>query len=151
MPADLRRAAPDDLDTVAPLFHRYRTFCGQPDEPARSRAFLAERLARGESAVLLASRAGTAAGFVQLYPMFSSVRLGRVWVLNDLFVEPAQRRRGVARALLDAAAGFARADGALRLELETTPDNRAAQALYRAAGWQRFDGTLWFRLPLDTA
>ena len=62
------------------------------------------------------------------------MRAARVWVLNDLFVAPGARRQGVAQALLDAAATFARDDGAIRLELETTPDNRNAQALYEAHG-----------------
>ena len=91
---------------------------------------------------------GTPAGFTQLYPTFSSVRAARVWVLNDLFVAPGARKRGVAQALLDAAAAFARGDGAIRLELETTPENATAQALYRAAGWHEYDGTLRFHLPL---
>jgi ribosomal protein S18 acetylase RimI-like enzyme len=50
--------------------------------------------------------------------------------------------------LLSSAAEFARADGALRLELETDHDNASAQALYRAMGWVPYDGTLRFRLPL---
>lgn len=143
----VRRASIEDLDTAAALFERYRTDFGQAPSPARSRDFLAERLSRNQSVLLLAEGD---AGFVQLYPTWSSVRLARVWVLNDLYVLPTQRRRGLARALLDAAAAFARDDGALRLELDTTPDNDAAQALYLAAGWHRFDGSLQFRLPLHT-
>jgi len=70
-----------------------------------------------------------------------------VWILNDLFVLPAMRRRGVARRLLDAAAGFAREDGAAAIQLETTRDNAAARATYRAAGWHE-DATQWYSLPL---
>ena len=40
-----------------------------------------------------------ATGFVQLYPMFSSVRARRTWVLNDLFVEAQFRRGGIAGSL----------------------------------------------------
>lgn len=141
----VRRASVEDLDTAAALFERYRTDVGQAPSPVRSRDFLAERLSRNESVLLLAEGD---AGFVQLYPTWSSVRLARVWVLNDLYVLPPQRRRGHARALLDAAAEFARNDGALRLDLDTTPDNVAAQALYLAAGWQRVAGSLQYRLPL---
>jgi GNAT superfamily N-acetyltransferase len=88
-------------------------------------------------------------GFTQLYPAFSSVSAAHVWILNDLLVLPDARRNGVARALLSAAADFARADGALRLELETDHDNVTAQALYRAMGWTPYDGTLRFRLSLQ--
>lgn len=148
----IRRASAADLDLVAPLFDRYRHFYTQRNDEAVSRAFIGERLQRGDSALLLASLDGAdGAGFVQLYPTFSSVRAARVWVLNDLYVEAHARRRGVARALLDAAAGFARADGAARLELETNHDNVQAQALYDRAGWLRFDGTQRYHLPLAQA
>ena len=74
------------------------------------------------------------------------------WIAADILDPGAwhdeARRHGVARALLLAAADFARADGALRLELETDHDNANAQALYRAMGWTPYDGTLRFRLPL---
>ena len=65
-----------------------------------------------------------------------------------LYVLPTKRRGGVARALLEAAAGFARADGATAISLETTRDNAAARALYRAAGWHE-DATQWYSLRLD--
>lgn len=149
------RATIDELDALAPLFDGYRRFYAQASDPVLARGFLGARLRRGDSVVFLArlddgNRAddGTPAGFTQLYPMFSSVRAARTWILNDLYVTPEARKRGVARALLDAAATFARDDGALRLELETTPDNAAAQALYRAIGWREYDDTLRFHLPL---
>ena len=56
-----------------------------------------------------------------------------------------------AQALLSAAADFGREAGAIRLELETMPDNHAAQALYRAEGWVQYDETLRFQLPLAQA
>jgi GNAT superfamily N-acetyltransferase len=141
----IRRASADDLDTLVPLFDAYRVFYGQPSDPARARTFLAERFANGESAVLLAERSGEAVGFTQLYPVFSSVRTARTWLLNDLFVDAGARRGGVARALLAAAADFARERGAAGLMLETGRDNGPARALYRAAGWAE-DETQWYSL-----
>ena len=58
------------------------------------------------------------------------------------------RRTGVARSLLDAAAKFARDDGAAGISLETTQDNAAARALYRAAGWNE-DATQWYSLSFS--
>lgn len=148
MSVTVARAGLDDVDALAPLFAAYRAFYAQTDDLPLARAFLHERMQRGESVALLARLDGNAAGFVQLYPSFSSVSAARIWILNDLFVAAAARRRGVAQALLEAASAFARSDGAIRLELETDLGNDAAQALYRAMGWQSFDGTLRFRLPL---
>jgi len=144
----ITRATTDDVDTVAPLFDLYRVFYGKPSDPALAREFIDARMTRGESVILLANSDGKAVGFTQLYPAFSSVSATRTWILNDLLVLPDARRKGVASALLVAAADFARDHGALRLELETDHDNVTAQALYRAMGWTPYDGTLRFRLPL---
>lgn len=142
-----RPATLADLDAVAPLFDAYRGFYGQPSDLARARAWLEERLARGESVVLVAERGDEVVGFTQLYPMYSSVRTARTWILNDLFVAPTARRSGAARALLDAATAFARDDGAAGISLETTQDNAPARALYRASGWNE-DLTQWYSLSL---
>ena len=144
----ISRAGPADLDALAQLFDAYRQFYQQPSDLPLARQWLRERLRFGESVVLVAKRGGTVVGFVQLYPMFSSVRTARTWILNDLYVDAGARRRGVARALLDASAAFARGDGAAGISLETTQDNAAARALYRAAGWNE-DATQWYSLPLS--
>ena len=144
----ISRAGPADLDALAQLFDAYRQFYQQPSDLPLARQWLRERLRFGESVVLVARRAGTAVGFVQLYPMFSSVRTAKTWILNDLYVDAAARRGGIARALLEAAAKFAREDGAMGISLETTQDNAAARALYRAAGWNE-DATQWYSLPLS--
>lgn len=145
MAPTLRRATLADLDALTPLFDAYRRFYAQPGDLQRARDFLHERLRRDESAILLAQLDDRAAGFTQLYPMFSSVRTARIWILNDLFVEQGARRHGVARALLDGAAQFAREQGAAGLMLETTRDNAPARALYRAAGWHE-EETQWYSL-----
>jgi GNAT superfamily N-acetyltransferase len=134
----IRQATLRDLDTLVPLFDGYRRFYGQPSDPARARAFLAERFAHHESLVLLAQdEAGAGLGFTQLYPLFSSVRTVRTYLLNDLFVAPSARRQGVAKALLKAAATQVKALGAASLSLSTGLDNAPAQALYESLGWQR--------------
>jgi ribosomal protein S18 acetylase RimI-like enzyme len=138
MSFQIRQATILDLDTLAPLFDGYRQFYGQPADLARARHFLAERFHHQESLILLAldeHRAGL--GFTQLYPLFSSVRTVRTWLLNDLFVAARARRQGVAAALLRMAAEQAHALGAASLSLSTALDNAPAQALYESLGWQR--------------
>lgn len=143
----IRRATSEDIDAVAPLFDAYRGFYGQPSDLARARDWLRARMEGGDSVVFIAEHGGAAVGFVQLYPMFTSVGTARTWILNDLYVDAAARRGGVARGLLDAAAAFARNDGARSIVLETTRDNAAARALYRNAGWNE-DQTQWYSLSL---
>ena len=148
MPISIRRANLSDLDLVAPLFDAYRQFYAQPSDLQRAGDWLRERLQHGESVVLLAEHDSVAVGFTQLYPMFSSVRTARTWILNDLYVREDARRGGVARALLDAAAQFARDDGAAGITLETSRDNAPARALYLAAGWNE-DASQWYSLVVD--
>ena len=139
------RAGPADLDALVPLFDAYRQFYGQPSDQERSREWLRSRLRMGESVAFVAMQGSAMIGFTQLYPMFSSVRTARTWILNDLYVNDAARCSGAGRALLDAAAQFAREDGAMGISLETTHDNAAARALYQAAGWNE-DATQWYSL-----
>jgi GNAT superfamily N-acetyltransferase len=132
------RATVDDIETIAPLFDAYRQFYQQPGDLDGARAFLTERLERGESVIFLARLDdGTPAGFTQLYPIFSSTTMRRAWLLNDLFVAPAARRAGVGRALLERAHAFARETNSKELMLQTAVDNLPAQRLYESLGWQR--------------
>lgn len=137
MDTTIRRASAADLDALVPLFDAYRVFYAQPSDPVRARDFLAARFSNGESVVLVAERGASAVGFTQLYPIFSSVRTARTWLLNDLFVAATARRQGVGAALLKAAAEHAHALGAASLSLSTALDNAPAQALYESLGWQR--------------
>ena len=143
MKITVRQAELDDVDALVPLFDAYRQFYDQPSDMTRARNWLRARIGANESVVLLAERDGRAVGFTQLYPMYSSVQTARIWVLNDLYVVPGERRLGAAKALLKAAIDYARDDGASRLQLETGRRNEAARALYRAAGWQE-DATQWY-------
>lgn len=143
------RATLDDLDDLATLFDAYRVFYRRTSDRAVARAFVEERLQREESVIFIArGTSGEALGFTQLYPAFSSVSARRIWILNDLFVAPGARSRGVARQLMERARAFALETGALRLVLETAEDNHPAQALYEALGYARETGTRHYSLEL---
>jgi ribosomal protein S18 acetylase RimI-like enzyme len=145
----IRRATTDDLDIVVPLFDAYRQFYRQPSDLALTRRFLNDRLTHDESIVLVAIDIdGAALGFTQLYPSFSSTSAAPILILNDLFVSPDARRRGVAALLLRAAADHGRAVGAVRLTLSTEVTNTSAQALYEAEGWVPDTDFRVYNLPL---
>jgi ribosomal protein S18 acetylase RimI-like enzyme len=143
------RADTAQLDAVAQLFDAYRGFYEQPSNLAQSRAFIAERMAAGESAIFLAQdEHGEALGFVQLYPTFSSIDAHRTWLLSDLFTTPAARGRGVGRLLMNTARAFALETGAKGLVLETATDNVTAQGLYESLGYVRDTGYYTYMLDL---
>ena len=150
MPIQIRRASLADLRTVAELFDGYRQFYGQPADFLLAEAFLRDRLTNDDSVIFLASdsASGTGLGFVQLYPSFSSVAARRIWILNDMFVAATARRRGVGRALLDAARDHGVATGAKRLVLSTAATNHEARALYESYGYKLDDVFLVYKLEL---
>jgi len=142
------RASLEHLDGLVPLFEAYRSFYGHQAVGNEAREFLTGRIRHEESAIFLARSGKQPAGFTQLYPLFSSVNLCRIWLLNDLYVSERARRCGVATALLDAATEHARRSGAHELLLQTGRDNVAAQALYEHGGWRRQDDYYWYDLGL---
>jgi ribosomal protein S18 acetylase RimI-like enzyme len=134
-PVAVRQAVLADLDALAVLFDGYRRFQGQRGDLEAAREFLRARYDHGESTVFLASAGKRPVGFAQLYPSFSSVTLSRVFLLNDLYVDPSCRRAGVASRLLAALEAHATSLAAARVTLFVARENATAQALYRARGW----------------
>ncbi len=138
------------VDVVARLFDAYRVFYRQPSDMAAARRFMAERFDRGDSVVFLALADEAPAGFAQLYPSLSSVAMRPIWILNDLFVAPEFRGRGVGRRLMDRCRELATASGAVRVELTTERTNTTAQALYESVGYVRDDVFYKYLLTVET-
>jgi ribosomal protein S18 acetylase RimI-like enzyme len=122
----------EELFAVAPLFDAYRVFYKSASDPAGARKFLFDRWRLRESVLFIAYDGGEPQGFAQLYPIFGSVEMRRLWLLNDLYVTEAARRSGVARALMRRAEQHARETGAAGLTLSTALDNARAQRLYES-------------------
>jgi ribosomal protein S18 acetylase RimI-like enzyme len=150
-PFTVQPAVPDDLAELARLFDAYRVFYEQSSDPAASEGFVDNLLGSNITRFFIArEKAGSAAlGFVHLIPSFGTLRMRPIWYLEDLFVTPGARRRGIGEALMLHAEGFARANGAERLTLSTAHDNHIAQALYRKLGYVREDHFLYFHRVLD--
>lgn len=145
----VRQAVLSDLEALVPLFDGYRQFYGRDSDLSAARDFLSARINHGESVVFIASEGHVAAGFVQLYPSFSSISLARTFILNDIFVLDAWRKRGVGSQLIEAAIEFARSSGAVRLSLSTAVTNQTAQALYQSAGWKRDEQFFYYHFAID--
>jgi len=138
-----------DLQPLSDLFADYLRFY-EVDKPlAQVREFLAARLQRADSVLLLArDEASGVVGFVQLYAFFSSLALQPAWLLSDLYVSETARRQGVGEALMNAARAHAEASGACGLQLETAKSNLPGQALYERLGYVRDEVfyTYWLAL-----
>lgn len=144
--AQVTRAGIADLDDAARLFVAYLRFYGKDTSAGAAREFIAERLRRQDSVILLARVGETASGFMQLYPTFASLSLAPGWILNDLYVDVQARGLGTGERLMEAARELALANGAAEILLQTARDNQVAQRLYERLGYQRDDEFLVFTL-----
>ena len=143
-----RLAESSDLDQLADLFDQYRQFYECPPDLSAAKNWIAENFERGRSTIFAADDGYQLIGFTQLYSALCSVDLVDYFVLYDLFIAPSARRQGIARALMNAASEWAKAQGAARLDLETARDNYPGQALYRDLGYELDEVFLKFSLDL---
>jgi ribosomal protein S18 acetylase RimI-like enzyme len=88
-------------------------------------------------AQLVAEADGHLLGFATLYSCYDTLLADRILVMNDLFVDPAARDRGVGAALFDASLAYASAKGYARLDWVTAQDNHDAQRFYERHGGRR--------------
>ena len=136
------------LPQLATLFDAYRQHYEQAPDPEGAKTYLSERLSRSESVIYVAVDEGAVIGFTQLYPVFSSIGMKKAWILNDLFVDPAHRRKGAARALIAASRALGENTSARYIMLQTHITNKNAQALYEHTGFQRDDEFYYYYLSI---
>ncbi|MBS1511859.1 MAG: GNAT family N-acetyltransferase [Bacteroidetes bacterium] len=148
MPIEIKQAAAEDVHLVAPVFDAYRVFYHQQSDITAAIGFLQERLNKQESILFMALAEDKVVGFCQLYPIFSSVSMHRAWLLNDLYVNEAERGKGIASALLEQAKEWGKLTNAKWLLLQTGADNTTAQAVYEKNGWKRVND-FFYELPLE--
>lgn len=137
------------IDLLAPLFDSYRIFYHQESNMPAARQFLEHLIKTGDATILIAiDEDGTGVGFTTLYPTYSSVGMAPIVTLNDLYVHPDHRQKGVGEQLILQATDWASNQGAIRLELETETDNHFAQNLYKKMGWQ-LESNLHFSYAIE--
>lgn len=140
----IRTATIEDINSLAVLFDNYRVFYRKKTDPAAAQAFLKERLLNNDSIIFIAQQENTLVGFTQLYPLFSSTRMKRIWLLNDLYVLPEFRGSGISHQLINAAKGLAIQTGAAGLLLETEKTNNIGNRLYPSAGFTLYNETNFY-------
>ena len=137
--AAVRAAEPADARDVARLLHDFNTEFSAPTPGVEALTGRARRLlANGEMTVLLGGEGPDGLVMIRYRPSVWSGALDAY--IEELYVAPAQRGRGIGRALLEAALDTARRAGATRLELGTAETDTAARALYESCGFTNREG-----------
>lgn len=130
------QATPENLVPLASLFDAYRIFYKKKSDVHAAKEFLSDRLTQQDSVIYIAtSEMGSIAGFVQLYPLFSSTRMKKLWLLNDLFVMPEYRGQGISKLLIEKAKELAINTNSCGVMLETEKANIVANKLYMETGF----------------
>jgi ribosomal protein S18 acetylase RimI-like enzyme len=149
--ADLRvrRATRADLPALGRLGARLmaihyafdqRRFVAPVGTPEAGYAqFLGSQLEAEDGAVLVAERAGTVVGYVYagIEPFSWKELREAAGFVHDIVVDDAERRRGVAAALMDAAVTWVREQGVRSVMLWTAAPNEGAQRLFERLGFRR--------------
>ncbi|HBQ2428199.1 TPA: GNAT family N-acetyltransferase [Klebsiella aerogenes] len=134
---NIYQAQPQDVDTILPLYLAYRRFYQVEENLVQAREFILKRLQLNESVIFFAEVDGKAVGFTQLYPLFCSLEMKRIWLLYDLYVDESARQHGVAQQLIARAEQLAKESDSAFIMLSTATDNTKAQALYERSGFVR--------------
>ncbi len=123
--------------------------CDAVTHLAEMRAFLAapQRYAQ----FIARSDAGAALGFAEASlrtDYVNGTRSSPVAFLEGLYVEPAARRRGVARALVGAVRAWARRVGCTELASDALLSNRASRAAHARLGFEETERVVCFRMGI---
>ncbi|WP_185205046.1 GNAT family N-acetyltransferase [Chryseobacterium sp. C3] len=134
-----RKAQLADVQQLAELFDQYRIFYHKDSDIPAAEKFLTERIENNDSEIFVAENEGKLVGFVQLYPLFSSTRMKRYWLLNDLYVNENSRGKGFSKQLIEASKELAKSTDAAGILLETGKSNDIGNKLYPSCGFEIYD------------
>jgi len=140
----IREASIADVPELVKLFDAYRVWYRKCSDITTAEKFLTNRLTNKESIVFLAEEDNKAIGFTQLYPIFSSVRMHKMWLLNDLYVDEAYRGRGHSKRLISAAKNLCKKTTACGILLETETSNEIGNRLYPSEGFHLESNNFYF-------
>lgn len=131
-----RKAALNDIEELSKLFDNYRIFYEKKTDLDGAKNFLRNRIQNKESEIFVAeNNLKVLVGFVQLYPIYSSTRMKRLWLLNDLFVNENYRGQGASILLISEAKNLCKETNACGLILETAKSNDIGNKLYPNTGF----------------
>ncbi len=131
-------ASKDNIEEIAELVKKYREFYKVSAQDINEiKNFIHERLSNLDSKIFVARNedTGNLIGFIQLYPLFSTVSLKRQWMLNDFYVLETERKKGVGTMLMNAVFEYFK-DKAKGCILVTDKTNTTAKEFYNKLGWK---------------
>jgi len=126
----------EHLNVLAPLFDDYRVFYEQTSNVKEAKTFIKARIINKDSIIYIAIIDSKVVGFTQLYPLFSSVSMEQMYLLNDLYVNSNYRNKGIGQQLIKEAKDFCVTNNYKGLAIQTA-NNNPAQHLYERLGFKK--------------
>ena len=142
----IERAAPPDRPDIERLIAAYHASEGVKPRPERISWAVDQILRNRVGGALLVAREKRAVVGVALAVYQPSAELGRVLVVNDFYVDPALRRKGIGRALAGKLVDEAKAMHVDQIDLEVLPTNVAAAAFWKSLGFRNTGRTIYSRV-----
>ena len=135
----ITRVGTADLDDLLPLMRGYCDFYEVSPSGEQLRALALTLLEHPDTSgrQLIAREAGEAVGFATIFWSYSTLSAAAIGVMNDLYVAPQARGKGLGAQLIRACEAECSAHGVGILEWETAPANARAQSVYDRFGAQR--------------
>ena len=133
----VREAKLSDLKNLSVLFNSYRMFYGKESDLKVAEEFLRSRIENKDSKIFICEFNNELSGFVQLYPIFSSTRVSKYWLLNDLFVDINKRGKGYSKLLIERSKELVIESKACGMMLETEKSNNIGNMLYHSTGFKK--------------
>ena len=133
----VREAKLSDLKNLSVLFNSYRMFYGKVSDIRVAEEFLKSRIENKDSKIFICEFNNELSGFVQLYPIFSSTRVSKYWLLNDLFVDINKRGKGYSKLLIERSKKLVIESKACGMMLETEKSNDIGNLLYPSTGFKK--------------
>ena len=108
------------------------------DAPARAVELTKEQMASDRAAMFVATKGERIVGVIRCIDQRGHrlLRPARFALISTAYVEPAVRRRGVLRMLLDAAVTWSQQRGLTEMRLQNAIDNPLALAAWDALGFR---------------
>ncbi|MGJ4729202.1 GNAT family N-acetyltransferase [Luteimonas sp. SDU101] len=136
-PVSLRPVQPDEMPRLLGMLRSFYAEDRIPLDEARVRRGFDQLLADPSlGALLFAEAEGECIGYLVLGWCFSIEQGGRHVLVDELYLAPAARGRGLGGALLSAACDWARGQGAAVARLEVNHHNARAKVLYLRSGFR---------------
>lgn len=144
-----KKAEKDDLKSLARVFNKYRVFYDKKSDINVALKFLSERIKNEDSEIFIVKNGDEVVGFLQLYPLFSSTRMKKYWLLNDLYINEEHRGQGISVQLIEMAKDLVRNTNACGMYLETEKTNVIGNNLYPKAGFKPMDDVNFYEWKVD--